>query len=98
MAISLNDINRKSKKGIKSILDVILERKEEKLSGNSIKKKVLRPWQRISDQNENFEDHASKKIMNPFEKSYKKLSADELMAMKITERAKELFVNIQDFL
>ncbi|OUR96417.1 hypothetical protein A9Q84_08680 [Halobacteriovorax marinus] len=99
MAISLNDINNKSKKGVKSILDVILERKEEKLSGKAIKKKVLRPWQRTSESHVNFEEQSSKKkIMNPFEKRQTKLSEDEIMAIKITERAKELFINIQDFL
>lgn len=99
MAISLNDINSKSKKGVKSILDVILERKEEKLSGSSVKKKVLRPWQRTSKDHENFEEqNTKKKIMSPFEKTHKKLSEDELMALKIKERASELFIDIKDFL
>lgn len=93
MAISLNDINKKASNGVKSILDVILERKEEKLSGRARKKKVLRPWQsrEVSTQ------ETRTKVMAPFEKK-QVLSEDELMALKIQERASELFKNISDFL
>ncbi|WP_372654891.1 hypothetical protein [Halobacteriovorax sp.] len=96
MAISLSDINKKASSGVKSILDVILERKEEKLSGLAKKKKVLRPWQ-----SENSETQSrvviKRKVMAPFEKG-QTLSEDEIMALKIQERAKVLFKNISDFL
>ncbi len=93
MAISLNDINKKASNGVKSILDVILERKEEKLSGRSRKKRVLRPWESGSA-----EVTVEKvKVMAPFEKT-RHLSDDEFMALKIQERAEELFQDISDFL
>lgn len=100
MAISLSDINKKASSGVKSILDVILERKEEKLSGLARKKKVLRPWQ-SNDSQENSQRQSrvviKRKVMAPFEKG-QSLSEDEIMALKIQERAKELFKNISDFL
>ncbi|GEM_PF-4529150 len=101
MAISLSDINKKASSGVKSILDVILERKEEKLSGLAQKKKVLRPWQSNSSE-EKLERQGRvvikrKKVMAPFEKG-QTLSEDEIMALKIQERAKVLFKNISDFL
>ncbi|WP_127714741.1 hypothetical protein [Halobacteriovorax sp. HLS] len=99
MAISLKQINNKSKKGMKSILDVIIERKEDKLSGKKQKKKVLRPWQLHHDGLIQYSDKIKKSsIMAPFEKSSTNLSEDELMGIKIKERAKELFRNISDFL
>ncbi|WP_417335544.1 hypothetical protein [Halobacteriovorax marinus] len=95
MAIGLNDINKKATRGVKSILDVILERKEEKLSGKTRKKRVLRPWE--STQERVQEPQKNSRVMAPFEKS-QSLSEDELMGLKIQERAKELFQNISDFL
>ena len=98
MAISLNDINKKASKGVKSILDVILERKEEKLSGRTRKKRVLRPWESSSTDSSDPSITSNTKVMAPFEKKGKVLSDDEFMALKIQERAKELFQNISDFL
>ena len=98
MAISLNDINKKASKGVKSILDVILERKEEKLSGRIRKKRVLRPWESRNTDSQDISNTSKNKVMSPFEKKGKILSDDEFMALKIQERAKELFQNISDFL
>jgi hypothetical protein len=100
MAIGLKEINNKSKKGIKSILDVILERKEDKLEGKKVKKKVLRPWQLHHDGLNQYSDEIKKStIMSPFEKGgTKSLSEDEIMARKIKLRASELFEDISDFL
>lgn len=99
MAIGLKEINNKSKRGLKSILDVILERNEEKSSGERIKKKVLRPWQLHQDGLNQYSDEIKKTtIMSPFEKKSEALSEDEVMQIKIKQRAEELFVNISDFL
>jgi hypothetical protein len=99
MAIGLKEINSKSKKGLKSILDVILERKEDKIAGKKVKKKVLRPWQLHHDGLNQYSDEVKKStIMSPFEKKIENLSEDEIMSRKIKQRAEELFVNISDFL
>lgn len=100
MAIGLKEINNKSKKGLKSILDVILERKEDKSSGKRVKKKVLRPWQLHQDGLNQYSDEIKKStIMSPFEKSGTRLlTEEELMGEKISKKASELFKDISDFL
>ena len=99
MAIGLKEINNKSKRGLKSILDVILERNEDRVVGKKVKKKVLRPWQLNHDGLNQYSDEVKKStIMSPFDKKIETFNDDELMARKITQRANELFVDIFDFL
>jgi len=102
MAIRLDDVNSKKSGKLKTLLDVILDRKEQKLraqeQGQVIKKRVLRPWESFSDlaENRHYTPKKRKSIMQPFKKSEPALTEEEKMARRIRQRAKELFLN-KDF-
>mgnify|MGYP000309156047 CR=1 FL=1 len=100
MAISLNDLNSQASKKVKSIIDVVLERKEAKLKarqeGIAIKKRVLRPWESLEEltNDSHYEPKKRNSIMRPFQKE-PVLSDEEKMARRIHERAKELFTDLE---
>ena len=102
MAIRLDDVNTKTRGKLKTLLDIILERKEQKLRAQNehqvIKKRVLRPWESFSDLSENrhYTPKKRKTIMRPFVKGEMALTDEEKMARRISQRATELFEN-RDF-
>lgn len=92
MAITLESTqSRKGSRRIKSLLDLILERKERKQNY------TLRPWQNFGDEVECQEEGAKKNsnIMRPYEESEDwRRALERQMARKIAERAKFLFDKI----
>lgn len=95
MALKLDDVKLKPTGALKSLLDLILERREE---GEAIRKKrVLRPWESFSDlkKDRNFEVKRKKgNIMKPFVKDVQ-LSDEQKMAKIIKKRAIELFSDLK---
>jgi hypothetical protein len=103
MAISLDDVNVKTSGKLRTLLDIILERKEQKLrsqmNGESIKKRVLRPWESFNDlaDNRHYTPKKRKTIMQAFKKNEVILTDEEKMARRIRVRAEELFSNVEFF-
>ncbi len=99
MAIRLDEVSSKTRGKLRTLLDVILERKEQRLKaqeeGKSVKKRVLRPWESFSDlaENRHYTPKKRKTIMRPFVKSEVCLTEEEKMARRIRQRANELFSN-----
>lgn len=96
MALKLDDVKLKPTGALKSLLDIILEKKEERAE-KLLKKRVLRPWESFSDslQGRNFEKRREKKsIMKPFIKD-SQLTDEQKLALKIKTRAAELFADVK---
>ena len=91
MAISLNDINKKSEES-DSLLDVILKRKElkSKLKQKGRKATIQRPWE-VESQLVTKRVKKSK-VMKPFVKS-NPITESQLLR-EITRKAKSLFSNV----
>lgn len=89
MAISLDKITNQSTAKVKSLLDIVLERKEERYKKKA-KKKALRPWQNFNDQGADDRYYAKKStVMRPFNEA--QLSDDEKLEIQIAQKAHKLF-------
>ncbi|MDD0853832.1 hypothetical protein HBN50_12040 [Halobacteriovorax sp. GB3] len=94
MAVRLDDVCKKGSGSTKSLLDMVLDRKEARYKSKNAKKKSLRPWQNFRDKISDERYYKKKsKVMKPF--SDADLSDDEKLELQIKERAHELFNNLE---
>lgn len=92
MAISLDKVTNQSSTRVKSLLDIVLERKEQRYKKKA-KKKSLRPWQNFNDQVADDRYYKKKStVMRPYNEA--QLSDDEKLEIQIAQKAHNLFAHL----